>query len=284
MQLVPTLMKSLLLLLQIAVVLCAKSSLAQGGPVGGPGGGTSGNAYPCLSNVTIENGYKCANNQGVAYHYPQVYKTHKDASNNSIVDYQDPMAAKIGSTLDVTLNVTRATTTTTNYTGTLTITAQYFTLGGMVSVPCSNVTPLSNLEPGKSADVKFSLGALPNYVTKGTLYITFNGDGHVDGSYEEQLYLIYDQPKAPQTIPWIGVLEETCTWASGKSSATDVKNELTYKLYYLPGFVYIGNTETQYSKSSTPGSAAFSQFQLASYLADIPTVRDKQFALLNLTG
>ncbi|MCX6366286.1 MAG: hypothetical protein NTX57_06195 [Armatimonadetes bacterium] len=228
-------MKSLFLLLHIAIVLCVKPALAQGGPAGG---GTSGNAYPCLANVTIENGYRCANNQGVAYNYPQVYKTHLDASNNSIVDHQDPMAAKIGTTLNVTLNVTRSTLAQNNFTGTLTITAEYFTNGGMVSVSCSNITPISNLMPGHSTNVTFSLGALPNYVTKGDLVIFFNGDGYIDGMYEEKLYLLKDQPINCMAIPWVGVLEDSCTWASGESDPLGVITKISHGLYTSQTFFY----------------------------------------------
>ncbi|MCX6369151.1 MAG: hypothetical protein NTX57_20935 [Armatimonadetes bacterium] len=214
-------------------MLYVKPALAQGGPTGG---GTSGNSYPCLSNVTITNGYRCANDQGVAYNYPQVYKTHLDESNNTVVDHQDPMAAKIGTTLNVTLNVTRSTLAQNNYTGTLTITAMYFTQGGIVFVPCDNVTPLSNLMPGFSADVTFSLGALPNYVTKGDLVIFFNGDGYIDGMYEETLYLVYNQPAAPQAIPWIGVLEDACIFAHGQSSDMTVSKELTFGVFFGGNF------------------------------------------------
>jgi hypothetical protein len=267
MQLVPPLMKNLFLLFQIAVVLCVKTSFAQGGPAGGPGGGTSGSSYPCLSKVTITNGYQCANNEGVSYNYPQVYKTHQDEFNNTVVDYQDPMAAKIGTTLSVTLNVTRSTLTQYNYSGTLNITAQYFHLGGMISVPCTSITPIYNLMPGQSTNVTFSLGSLPNFVTKGTLVINFNGDGHIDGKYEEQLYLIYDQPKTPQIIPWIGVLEDSCTWASGKNSITDVKNSLTIGLNAGHVFFYQGLQKYSVQPSS---NTAYSQFKLAQFLQDSP--------------
>jgi hypothetical protein len=61
-----------------------------------------------------------------------------------------------------------------------------------------------------------------------------------NGSYEEQLYLIYDQPKAPQTIPWIGVLDDVCKWADIKNDNYLVRGFITLD-FYNSGYIEYQN-------------------------------------------
>jgi hypothetical protein len=74
------------------------------------------------------------------------------------------------------------------------------------------------------------------------LIIYFTGDGYVDGMYEEKLYLLKDQPINCMAIPWVGVLEDSCTWTSGKSSSEDVVSSITMGLYNSGCIFYDSNT------------------------------------------
>lgn len=63
-----------------------------------------------------------------------------------------------------------------------------------------------------------------------------------------RLYEVYAQPSAPMATPWIGVLEDSCRWAVGKSTAADVAQKLTtgfhfsQKAYYDPSDTYCRST------------------------------------------
>ena len=166
MKLASTLVQRLVLLLHVALALLPNSSFAQSGP------GGAGNPYPCVANVNIGAGYQCADNVGTPYPYPLVFSTHVDTSGNTVVDYQSPMAAKQATTLNVTMTVTRPQGANGDYSGTLSVMAEY----NFNSVPVSSPTEINNLGPGQSATIEFQIGPLPNGVDKGELVIYFYGD------------------------------------------------------------------------------------------------------------
>lgn len=52
-------------------------------------------------------------------------------------------------------------------------------------------------------------------------------------------YTLLCEPIAPMTIPWEGVLNKACVWASGKQIDSDVLTQLTTKLYTESGLDYV---------------------------------------------
>jgi len=52
------------------------------------------------------------------------------------------------------------------------------------------------------------------------------------------LFAVFAQPGTPMATPWVGVLEDSCFWAQGKSTAADVAEKLTTGFYFSQKAIY----------------------------------------------
>lgn len=69
--------------------------------------------------------------------------------------------------------------------------------------------------------------------------------------FEAPLYAVYAQPQFPQATPWIGVLDDSCSWAAGKSTALDVARYETTGLFFSQTFLYPSNTGSWWTNDVT---------------------------------
>ena len=101
-----------------------------------------------------------------------------------------------------------------------------------------------------------TVGPLPNYVDLGDLVVnlkTIESDGDFEyiahaGTYFK-LYVVTKTPVDPQAQPWIGVLEDSCTWAKNKVTPAEAVQYITRGLYSSGKIIYgptgfsVGNGE-----------------------------------------
>lgn len=135
------------------------------------------------------------------------------------------------------------------------ITVEVQPLTGTVPVRAQLEMNLSTTTPGYTFNTNSAVlsnnkttitcPALKNEVNLLYAYTTWNfqcqfADGTWSGIYgrgENQidplkLFAVYSTPVTPQSPPWIGVLDDSCSWASGKNTAADVAQYLTTGLYF----------------------------------------------------
>jgi hypothetical protein len=141
-----------------------------------------------------------------------------------------------------------------------------------------NVTmPIQNISTQQSISYTFNIeiGPTPNYVYGGPLVIKLktmedSGDSRIEGlaTIHFQLYTVYAAPKAPQDIPWVGVLQDACTYASRQRTEETVAKECTLGVFFGGNFgvssrrrfYYPGNMASHWIDQIT------GNFNLTSYL------------------
>lgn len=101
------------------------------------------------------------------------------------------------------------------------------------------------VNPGSSSTVNVTIGPLPNQVyPRSTLLVMYRLSNPVQPSNYLQsacaipLYLVYERPNFPQLRPWIGVLDNACTWAKGENTYEGVARKLTTGLFFAQRFAY----------------------------------------------
>lgn len=149
-------------------------------------------------------------------------------------------------------------------TGTISATsAQY----AGITVPVDTSPKSFTISPGGFFTISWNVGALPNKVyPKATLSIGMTASwtashGAVMLNYAQDLYLVCSTPVSPMVKPWLGVLDDSCTWAQDCTSTSDVRINLVTGLYYGGVFYYQGTS------TFSPGYPNNSQFALQSFLA-----------------
>jgi len=83
-------------------------------------------------------------------------------------------------------------------------------------------------------------------------------------------YLIWDDPTAPQTKPWNGVLEKAVDWAEGKSSAADAVDAVMKAIYSDVGGSY--DTVSGAPRYCDSPAATTGTFNLTSLLSAMPSI------------
>ena len=92
------------------------------------------------------------------------------------------------------------------------------------------------------------------------------GDRHnVTISGAHTVYVVLASPQAPMTKPWTEVLDYSCDWADGQTSAASAATQITQKLYSDSGFEY----DTEDGDAHYP--SAWSPFELTDFLDDFGT-------------
>lgn len=122
--------------------------------------------------------------------------------------------------------------------------------------------------PTVQHEFTITIGPLPNFVFSGEILVNLKTFEQVDDGFIEghatvlfHLYTVCDTPKHAMEKPWVGVLEDSCTWAIGKSEKADVVLSLTRGLYNS-GAIY-------YDAASTLSNGAIvgNEFDLITFLA-----------------
>ncbi|GAB4452345.1 MAG: hypothetical protein OHK0029_03080 [Armatimonadaceae bacterium] len=127
-----------------------------------------------------------------------------------------------------------------------------------------------NVAPNGWVTLQVNVGALPDKVHPAqdllvSFVFTKQGQGYSTlASMGPNLYLVYDTPASPQIKPWLGVLNDVCTWAKDQNTASSVAQHSTVKLNANSVFVYAPPPyyyATYVPQGSTTG------FQLKQFLA-----------------
>lgn len=90
---------------------------------------------------------------------------------------------------------------------------------------------------------------------------------------EQHLYVILEEPQAPMSLPWAGVLEYACEWAEGESYIEDATTKITEHLNVC-GLNY--NIAPQYTGSETQF------FNIIDFLLDLEDPQSKMVNCLDM--
>nr|WP_309690402.1 hypothetical protein [Armatimonas sp.] len=140
---------------------------------------------------------------------------------------------------------------------------------GFTLLDYTQPTDTITIFPSGTESVSFSIGSFPNIVHRGaTVDIQCQlietpdpetGNLHRDPIVEgnPKVYEVYATPNAPQSTPWLGVLDDACEWAHGESAEAGVSRTVTLQLNQGGVFNYV------YS----PQFLSNSSFKLKTFLA-----------------
>lgn len=172
---------------------------------------------------------------------------------NQNVTNSSPAVYKMGSTLMMSIGLTTGASA---YSGTLIISATYTGQGNdsWTLTPSPASISISLPPNSSSTPITLSLAGMPSIVSKGKLSVQFqtsqpplirNGQNmslpNLGFGYTTTIYQVLDTPNAPMSVPWIEVLNYSCIWAYGKSSAADVAQYETTGLFNGSMFTYPAN-------------------------------------------
>ncbi len=124
------------------------------------------------------------------------------------------------------------------------------------------------------------VGPVPNYVDAGDITVEIDTDeldtswwpyGRVAGLAVTnfRLYVVYDQPTAPQVKPWVGVLEDACLYARFQATEANVAGESTRGVFYGGNTYGMSPRRFYYPASTAPKwiDGTDGKFKLTNYLA-----------------
>lgn len=140
------------------------------------------------------------------------------------------------------------------------------------TIPMQPMSFAAVIYPGGTFTQTFTVGPLPSTGSwRHELCFSWTADWYSSGYCRQPLYVVYDWPVYPQQRPWLGVLNDACSWAEGESTASDVARELTPGLFFAQRFAYTMDQD----KDGFPGPSApqwttggqATTFLLASFLA-----------------
>jgi hypothetical protein len=134
-------------------------------------------------------------------------------------------------------------------------------------VSCSPTSVNCNVTSGNGVTFTFTVGSLPGYVSTAdslsiTLQGTYNGTPYTAAA-TCGVYLNCQTPTAPQAVPWLDVVADSCTWAYGDTTAAQVARDETLGLFDSGYFQYRGTSYWTTFNSPTV-------FLLTKFLADGP--------------
>jgi hypothetical protein len=90
---------------------------------------------------------------------------------------------------------------------------------------------------------------------------------------EQHLYVILEEPQAPMSLPWAGVLEYACEWAEGEYDIEEATSRITEHLY-LCGFNY--NIAPKYTGYTS------NYFKITKFLLDLEDPESKEVNCLDM--
>ena len=188
---------------------------------------------------------------------------------NQNVTNSSPAVYKMGSTLMMSIGLTTGASA---YSGTLIISATYTGQGSdsWTLTPSPASISISLPPNSSSTPITLSLAGMPSIVSKGKLSVQFqtsqpplirNGQNmslpNLGFGYTTTIYQVLDTPNAPMSVPWIEVLNYSCIWAYGKSSAADVAQyyDLSGNSWKKPiyGWLLNGYWQTQQANNNIVG-------------------------------
>lgn len=127
------------------------------------------------------------------------------------------------------------------------------------TIPMAPMSFGAVIPPGGTFTQTFTVGPLPSTVSwRHELMFSWTADWYSTGYCRQPLYLVYDTPVYPQVRPWLGVLDNACSWAEGESTAGDVARDLTLGLFFAQRFAYPESTRSYWTVGTT--------FRLADFL------------------
>jgi hypothetical protein len=109
-------------------------------------------------------------------------------------------------------------------------------------------------------------------ISKESNYCSSYGSTNVESTHT--YYVLYGNPQAPMAVPWTDVLDYSCDWASGESTAANITQEVT------EGIFLIGDTDGDidydypYGYRQYSSSTGYRTFDLTSFLSDIDSESD----------
>jgi hypothetical protein len=174
-----------------------------------------------------------------------------------------PTAAKKNSNITITYGFKADNL---GWNGTVQVNSAYY---GLDSVPASLIgSGQINVPPDGWVTLQVNVGALPNKVHPAqSLMVNFTftqqGQSPTPAAIGPMLYLVYDTPQAPQVKPWLGVLNDVCSWAINQNTAPLVAQYATVKLNANSVFTY--GPPPYYATYVPQGSTT--GFQLKQFLA-----------------
>ena len=93
-------------------------------------------------------------------------------------------------------------------------------------------------------------------------------DADIGNTGTHTYYTVITTPQAPMDEPWTEVLDYSCDWASGKSTASSAATEITKKIYGNVGGIY----DTIDGSYFYAGNYSTGSFNLSGFLNAIPSV------------
>jgi hypothetical protein len=237
-------------LVTLLTILIAVSQAAKAGPIVNYKIVTGGSGH-----------VPCKDNQGIDLPPEQYYDPIFDpnAPDPQADPYAYPTAAKRNSTITITASFRAGTG---GFHGTVDVDACHY---GLVPIPCTPASTPISVSENDTFTITWTVGVLPNYVSpaKSTsiiLRLKETGQPDVLTSLGPSVYLVHKTPTAPQVKPWLGVLDNACTWAEGENTDDNVSKELTLGLFFAQRFAYPANTDSYWTVGGTT-------FRLSDFLA-----------------
>ena len=147
---------------------------------------------------------------------------------------QPKQAAIMGTPL--TVNVTFKSPT--GFNGSVDVSEAYYSLTAVdanltpVNLGVSPATANLNLPAGGTQVVTFTFNSLPASVQPGAAFtIQWVASGDVFAQLHFNVYTVFAAPDAPQLQPWLGVLQDACSWAQNDNSYSNIAQDLTGHTY-----------------------------------------------------
>ncbi len=167
----------------------------------------------------------------------------------------------------LTVNVTFKSPT--GFNGSVDVSEAYYSLTAVdanlppVNLGVSPATANLNLPAGGTQVVTFTFNSLPASVQPGAAFtIQWVASGDVFAPLHFNVYTVFAAPDAPQLQPWLGVLQDACSWAQNDNSYSNIAQDLTGHTYLNGQTGLFWANEFTYQEGQAFGSSSISQLQL----------------------